>query len=92
MNDAKPLAAEMVKQIRLGHAQFCVGAHEHEGGELEYEWIDWDDALDNLLATARASSGRRCEFCGSTKHTLTYCLANGAQAFRAELAAKSGGR
>ena len=45
-----PLLAEMAKQASLGHKRFCVGIHEHEGGELEYEWIDWTDAFASLKA------------------------------------------
>lgn len=48
-----PLAAEMAKQAALGHKQFCIGAHEHEGGEYEYEWIDWQEAFEKLAAEAR---------------------------------------
>lgn len=55
-----PLVGEMIAQARLGHKRFCVGAHEHEGGELEYEWIDWSEAF------ARPSS-LRSSFLGEQK-------------------------
>lgn len=45
---SKELISEMAKQASLGHKRFCVGVHEHEGGELEYEWINWTDAFRRI--------------------------------------------
>lgn len=47
------MPAEMAKQAALGHKMFCVGAHEHEGGEYEYEWISWDEAFAKLATESK---------------------------------------
>src|SRR5882672_4802704 len=49
-----PLLGEMIAQAMLGHKRFCIGAHEHEGSELEYEWIEWTQAFARLLKSAPA--------------------------------------
>ena len=47
-DEQQRLAGEMMAQASLGHKRFCVGTHEHEGGELEYEWVDWKEAFARL--------------------------------------------
>lgn len=45
--------AEMAAQASIGNMRYCLGTHEHEGGELEYEWIDWSIAFDLLRSRIR---------------------------------------
>ena len=47
-DEQQRLAGEMMAQASLGHKRFCVGTHKHEGGELEYEWVDWKEVFARL--------------------------------------------
>lgn len=99
LEELEATVREMAAQAARGHKRFCLGYHEHAGGQVEEEWVDWSAPFGRLLATYRSLMADRERLQYVAEHAAVHLdQAGGAivcdtlDEFRAAIDAASGTR